>query len=169
MTPPDSPPVRGSVPPSWWRQRLAHGFALAAVACALAVVACERASVDATPQRAVEAFVERMERVHGDPAIAQSALALLSTSTRRALDERAERATAVAGHAFEPADMLVPSYFLLEYTPRRYVAKTEGDTAEVSVIGDDPATETRVVRCVKEAGAWRIVLDLPALHPIKKR
>jgi len=131
--------------------------------------ACERQPVDATPQGTVEAFVDRMERVHGDPAIAKSALGLLSNATRKALDDRAERATAVAGHAFDPADVLVPSYFLLEYTPRRYVAKITGDTAEVSVIGSDPATQTRIVKCVKEDGAWRVVLDLPALPPIKRR
>lgn len=137
--------------------------------CLFVVAACARAPADATPQGAVEAFVDRMDRVHGDPVIAKSALALLSTDTRRALESRAERATAVAGHAFGPADMLVPSYFLLEYTPVRYVARTHGDTAEVSVVGAHPATQTRVIQCVKESGAWRIVLDLPALRPIKKR
>ncbi len=131
--------------------------------------ACERTPVDATPEGAVAAFVDRMERVHGDPVIAKSALTLLSKSTRKALDERAARATAVAGNAFDPADMLVPSYFLLEYTPQRYVARIQGDHADVSVLGAQPAVQTRIVKCVREDGRWRVVLDLPALPPIKTK
>lgn len=164
-------PLRGGGPRS--RRRRAWlawvALTLGLAALAFSVPGCERAPADATPEGAVAAFVDRMDRVHGDPAIAKSALELLSASTRRALDERAARATAVAGHAFDPADMLVPSYFLLEYTPKRYVARVHADSADVSVIGEHPATETRIVKCVEEAGRWRVVLDLPALPPIKKR
>ncbi len=165
----DTPRQLGVSTPGFGQLIPARVLTLGLAALVLSVPACERAPAGATPEGAVAAFVDRMERVHGDPAIAKSALALLSASTRRALDERAARATAVAGHAFDPADMLVPSYFLLEYTPKRYVARVQGDSAEVSVIGERPATETRIVKCVKEAGRWRVVLDLPALPPIKKR
>ena len=36
-----------------------------------------------------------------------------------------------------------------------------GDRATVEIIGSDPAIEHATVRCVHEAGGWRIEPDIP--------
>ena len=139
-----------------------------AAACLVALLAgCEEEGSDSEPDRLVAEFIVRMQRVDGDRKAARAAYDLLWSDARRKLAERAKRASDVAGREIAPEEMLPPSRFSLHHKPRRYEARIDGDWAEVSVSGDSGAVDR--VKCVREDGKWRVVLELPPLAPIEHR
>ena len=79
------------------------------------------------------------------------------------------RASAVAGRELAPEEMLAPSRFSLKVTPKRYTAAVDGDWALVTISAEGPSTATHSLRCVREDGHWRVVLELPPLAPIQHR
>lgn len=135
----------------------------------LVLFACEAEPIDAHPEKVVEQFIDRMQRVHGDPKTARAAYELLWTEARKNLAERAKRASAVAGREIAPEEMIAPTRFSLRFKPKRYKAHVDGDWAEVTVSGEDPETERNTVKCVREDGRWRVVLELPPLPQIQHR
>jgi hypothetical protein len=130
---------------------------------------CEAEAKDSTPERVVQEFIDRMQRVHGDPRAARLAYELLWVDARRNLAERAKRASAVAGREIAPEEMIAPSHFSLAYRPKKLTARTDGDWAEVTLSGGTNATPPHTVKCVREDGHWRVVLELPLLPPIQRR
>lgn len=134
-----------------------------------ALFGCRREAVDEEPTPLVREFIERMKRVHGDQKNARAVFDLLWSPAQKNLTERATRASALAGRKVAPEEMIAPSRFTLRFEPKRISAITTADRSVVAVQGDPPLRETREVRCVREAGRWRVVLDLPALPPIQKR
>jgi hypothetical protein len=132
------------------------------------LTACNSEPLGADPTRVVDAFIERMQRVHGDPKAARAAYGLLCTEAQSNLAERAKRASAVAGRKVAPEEMLAPSHFSLRFKPSRYRARIDGDWAVVSASGEEPGQRAEV-RCVKQDGGWRVMLELPPLPPIEKR
>jgi hypothetical protein len=134
-------------------------------ACVLA--ACRQEPSDVEPDRLVADFIQRMQRVHGERKSARAAYDLLWADARRNLAERAKRASDVAGREIAPEEMLPPSRFSLHHKPRRYEARVDGDWAEVTVTGEDGSADK--VKCVREDGNWRVVLELPPLAPIERR
>ncbi len=142
---------------------------LALLVSSLAQLGCEAEAKDATPERVVQEFIDRMQRVHGDPHAARLAYELLWVEARRNLAERAKRASAVAGREIAPEEMLAPSHFSLAYPVKALTARTDGDWSEVTVTGDTSSTQHHVIKCVREDGHWRVVLELPLLPPIQRR
>jgi hypothetical protein len=132
-----------------------------------ALAACQEEPSDVEPERLVAEFIQRMKRVHGDRKAARAAYELLWADARRNLAERAKRASDVAGRELAPEEMLPPSRFSLHHEPRRFEARIDGDWAEVTVTGEDGAVNR--VKCVREDGRWRVVLELPPLTPIERR
>ena len=144
------------------RRRLLPALVLALL------LGCARQASDETPERAVQEFIDRMQRVHGDPARARDVVELLAASARANLEERARRASATNGRAVAPEEMLAPSRFYLSFQPRSWSSELGADWAIVTAEGDSP-DQRKQIRCVREAGKWKIVLDLPELPPLERR
>ncbi len=149
------------------RRELGHVLAFGMWTCVLA--GCEAEANDSTPERVVQEFIDRMQRVHGDPHAARLAYELLWSDARRNLAERAKRASSVAGREIAPEEMLAPSHFSLVYPPKKLTSRVDGDWAEVTVSGETNAAPPHIVKCVREDGHWRVVLELPPLPPIQRR
>jgi hypothetical protein len=145
--------------------RLLATFAVVAVP---ALSGCEAEPDDAGPEDVVEELVTRLTRVHGDPKAARAAYELLWGEAKRGLAERAKRAGAVAGRDVAPESMIAPTRFSLNFTPKRYTARIDGDWAVVSITGESPS-QYHEVKCVREDGRWRVVLVIPPLPPIQRR
>src|SRR4029079_9809463 len=94
---------------------------------------------------------------------------LLWTEAKQNLAERAKRASALSGRKVAPEEMLAPSRFSLRFQPKHYTTKIQGDWAMVVVTGESPNTQKNEVKCVREDGNWRIVLELPPVPPIQVR
>jgi hypothetical protein len=132
----------------------------------LAVVllaSCARKPADGTPEAAVDRFLQACEEAPHDPAAAARAYALLAPSSRKNLDARAQKATAVMGRPMTAEQMLVPGF-----TPLRFeISKTttdfepDGAHATVDVVGPDPATQHARVPLEREGESWRIAIAFP--------
>lgn len=116
----------------------------------------------------MEAWLERMSRIHGHPEDAAHAHELLAADAKKNLQERARRASAATGRKMTPESMLAPSRFSLRFNPRTMRSRVAGDRAVVEVIGSNPQEHAEVA-CVLEEGRWRVDLVLPPLPAIEKR
>lgn len=154
---------------SHYRLTATRGAELCRAALLFALVSgCREQEVDADPARVVEAFVDRMRAVHGDPEKGLLALELLGKEARANLEERAARASAAAGRPVSPGEMLAPSRLSLAFEPVEYRAENRGRWSRVTVLGANPAVERVEVRCELEAEGWRVQLDLPPLPLIER-
>jgi hypothetical protein len=136
-------------------------------AAAVMLLGCEEEASDGEPDRVVAELIARMQRVHGERKAARAAYDLLWSDARRNLAERAKRASDVAGREIAPEEMLPPSRFSMHHKPQHFEARIDGDWAEVTVRGENGAIDR--VKCVREDGKWRVVLELPPLPPIERR
>jgi len=152
-----------------WRSERRKWLSALLVAAGVLQMGCEAEAKDSTPERVVQEFIDRMQRVHGDRRSARLAYELLWVDARKNLAERAKRASAVAGREIAPEEMIAPSHFSLAYRPKKLSARIDGDWAEVTMTGGTNATPPHTVKCVREDGHWRVVLELPLLPPIQRR
>lgn len=150
------------------RQRPAWRQFVAALALTSLLGACTTERPDGSPARVVQEFIQRMQSVHGEPDAARQAYELLWLEAKKNLTERAQRASAVSGRKVGPEEMLAPSAFHLAFTPRRFDTRMEGKWAIVTIRGDR-AQDHAEVRCIAEGNGWRVVLEPPALTPVRKR
>ena len=139
--------------------------ALISLACAL--VACAERDED-SPERAVQEFIDRMQRVHGDAEKSKTAFELLAREAQSNLEERAKRASSAVGQVVRPEEMLAPSRFYLSFTPRSWSTREGPGWAIVTAYGESPR-ERKEIRCLREGDRWKVVLDLPDLPPIEQR
>lgn len=130
---------------------------------------CRREAIDEDPERLVKEFIDRVKMSYGDPKMARGAFDFLWSGAQKNLTERASRASALASRKVAPEEMLALTRFSLRFAPQRYFATIQGDSSTVTIQGDAHAKDRVDVRCVREQGRWRIVVDLPPLPPIQRR
>lgn len=138
------------------------------VALVALVAACTRAAPDATPDGVVRLWLDKMEASTEDPRVIREAYALLGPAARANLEERARRTSQLQGRRVEPWQMLADGRFALRFRPKSMKAAIVGDRATVEVVGDE-ATQSASVRCVHEAGGWRVEPEIPELIAAPKR
>lgn len=136
---------------------------------ALSLVACGRKPFDASPEGVAREFLERIERVDGDPKAARAAFDLLGKAAQLSLSDRARRASAATGKRMAPEQMIATGHYFPRFSPRQWSTRQAGDRAVVTVVGLDPAAERADIPCLREEGRWRIDLALPPLPPVEKR
>lgn len=124
---------------------------------------------DATPDGVAREFLERMERVGGDPKDARAVFDLLSRPAQTSLSDRSRRASAAFGQRLGPEQMIAPSHYFPRFQPRQWTTRLRGRQATVELVGLDAANERAAIPCVNEDGRWRIDLQLPPLPPIERR
>jgi hypothetical protein len=130
--------------------------------------ACSQRAEQDSPERTVQEFIDRMRGVHGDVQKSKAAYDLLARAAQQNLEERAARASAAMGRVVRPEEMLAPSRFFLNFEPRSWSTELGPNWALVTAEGES-ARERKQVRCVREAGHWRVLLELPDLPPLERR
>jgi hypothetical protein len=126
---------------------------------------CAPEPKDATPEGALRAFLEAMDRSDQDSHAREDAYHLLAAETRERLARRAELATSLARRRFEPWEMIAQGRYRLRFEGRAgdgLRSEVHGDRAEVIVRGTD-GQEARVPM-VREDGHWRIDLPIPEMR-----
>lgn len=133
----------------------------------LFALGCADEPTDETPEGALRLFLVAMDRSEYESRARAEAYELLSEDSRRALEERSKRATALARRPFEPWEMMAQGRYRLRFQARPgdgIEAEIDGDRAEVVVRGEEG--QVARVPMVREDGRWRIVLVLPPMeHP----
>lgn len=130
--------------------------------------ACAQRSEEDSPERVAQEFIDRMQRVHGDPQKSKAAFDLLAAEARANLTERAERASAAVGRVVKPEEMLAPSRFYLSFQPRSWSTEQGAGWAVVTAVGES-SSEQKQIRCLRENGEWKVVVDLPDVAPVEHR
>lgn len=135
----------------------------AALAIPLLLAACGRAPVEATPEGALDKFLAACEDAPRDPQAAARAYAMLAPTSRKALELRAQRATAVTGRPVTAEQMLVPGFGPLRFEVSKTTTSIDKDDlhATVDVFGPDPHTQHAKIPLEREGAAWRVVLAIP--------
>jgi hypothetical protein len=115
-----------------------------------------------SPTAVLQQFLTAMDQSATDDRALRVAYDLLASSAQSALEQRSERAKALAGQPFEPWQMLAQGRFRLRFSPaaRRGMRETiSGDRATVVVAGTNQG-ERADVQLVRENGAWKLKLEL---------
>lgn len=133
---------------------------LVLLATAILSSAC-RSRPDATPEGAVQELLRASASAGHDPSAAAQVYALLAPSSRRSLEDRARRATAITGKPVSPEQMLVASWTPIRFEIVRTTTRVDGDRATVELFGPDPGTQHASIPLEREGEAWRIVVVVP--------
>jgi hypothetical protein len=148
-------------------RRFGHGSALLAFMLGLAALGCEERPAPRGPDVVVQEFLRGLQSAHGHPEAGAKVVELLWKPARDNLTERAARASALSGRELAPGEMIAPSWLSLALPPDHFEWRQDGDWAEVRVTAADGRSMS--TRCALEAGDWKVVLELPALPPIRQR
>jgi hypothetical protein len=132
------------------------------------ILSCSRPPPDATPEGALREWLDRMDASITDPKKAKDAYALLDKTTQDKLSKRAERSSRIEGHRVEPYEVLAEGRFALRFRLKHVTTAISGNTAIVSVTGDEPM-DVANIKCVKEGTVWRVALELPELMELPHR
>ncbi len=141
-------------------------LALCVGSVAPATVGCSRA-VPATPESVLTDWVSAMQASRTDATTRRRAFELLSSASRAALVERAQRASQLSGREIPPYELLAPGRFAMrfQFDPARLSSVIDGDHA--TVVARSATGDRADVPMVREGGQWRVALRIPAVEPYR--
>jgi len=142
-----------------WTERMTRDTncvvrAVAVIFCSL-VVGCGDPPRDATPEGALEAFLDAMDRSEHDAAVLREAYAYLGPRSREELGRRAQRAASLAQREVEPWEMLAQGTFRLTMSTRDMEAEVEDGAGVVVVRQGEREARVSVVEVDEH---WRVEL-----------
>lgn len=138
-------------------------FPHVAILALFVFTACGAARSDTSPTEAVTTFAAAVEAAERDSTQRRRVYELLSQRGRRALDERAARATQVSGRPMAPWEMIAPGRIRLRFLPSSdgMTVHVDGDRAVVTARGRRGGVAD--VPLVREGGRWCVDLALPPI------
>ena len=139
---------------------------LALLLVAACAIGCARKPADATPEGALELFLQALDDTSHDPSANARAYALLDPASRESLRVRAARATSITGKALVADQMLAPVWSSPRFAIERMHAEIDGTGARamVDVFGADPVMQHVRVPLVREGEAWRVEMGLTGVE-----
>lgn len=145
-------------------------IACGALLCATIQACGLGSSEQRSPVATVRHFLDMMDRSATDEGALEDAYRLLDASARKALDERAERASTLAGRRYAGWQMLSQGRFRLRFAPAApggLRERVQGDRALVTVSG--AKGQRAEVLLVREQGQWQIALPIPPMRSETRR
>jgi hypothetical protein len=128
---------------------------------------CTRSAPESTPEGTVRLWLEHMEDSVSTPSTQREAYELLSQTSKKNLQARADRDAPRLGRRIQAHEMLAEGRFGLRFRPKTYRTVLAGARANVEVHGEP--SELAIVSTVREGDRWRIELELPDVTQLSKR
>lgn len=129
---------------------------------ALTLGACGGRGERARPEATARALMAALQSAQGDARARARVYSLLSARSQEALQRRAQLSSQMSGFTLEPWEMIAPGRIRMRVifdASTTTTARVRGDTAVVTV--RDRRGGSAEVPLVREAGQWRVDLEVP--------
>lgn len=149
------------------RRKKLSALSLAFSACFM--FACDYEERPKSPEMAVKTWLNTLNEAKTDSEAPKKIYALLSSHSKKNLQEQAALAAKLQGIKLQPWEFLAVSMMHPKFAPKRiHAVESNAEGTYVSVLGEKEGEEASI-RLSKEDGIYRIDLDLPSVPSASNR